>query len=1016
MAEDKKQLIGGPSTVLPLIAVLAILTGWFVSYQSSYEEERPPSYPLKTLYYPAAQDVEARLWQDPFAAVEGLNEANEKAISGVLANKTPCDFNSHKPCRIYLNHQNNQDITILVVTMPGGSFQETSEQRMRWRYSVLSALANQDIFPQDPQHIGYVQLNPNSSLQKKLPFEWWSRSDEKSEVLLLWVDESTLFGCPADKLKELLHNASPNNVPNHIQYKVIGPNSSTTLRDLLKEVKADNGDLSIAGCTGSHNHPTQDTLGKIKGKSIEYYSAGATSSDELLLKGIDTQSATISQFLSDLGITLNRTTARDNDMLDVLVHELVKRKVEDSDYLILLSEWDTFYGRAMPEAFEKIWRNHHVDETKFIRYSYMRGLDGKLPDKGDKVSNGGEKKNNGKDKNSAEASIELPEGQNQKDYLRRLTANILGLDQKLKDEGNNKGVAAIGVLGSDVHDKLMILEALRQSFPHKLFFTTDVDAAYRHAAKLPQTHNLLVASAFDLKLRPELQGQIPPFRDSYQTAVFLATQMALVDEISVVNQIGIPPARLFEVGRNHLISLPTNNDKVLPVKEFMALTEDKQSNCSWDDLTKCTNDKRSQKIDVQPPIYATYWFKWTLTGLFAVLLLVIAPLFVSWSMRKVWREYLVSIAVILTLACLLLNLWWNDYIIKADAEPFYWLEGLSIWPSQLLRLSTLLFALGFFWWGIKRIKKMQTDLQAGSFSHSHEAIFSLPDIHSEIGGWNSLFVGSWKEKFDEKATISPDLLWEKYLGYSRPKNAVYRMIIHSIFFLSIAFLLINIDPPNVPTRGNLSYIVNLCLLTVLVVVTILLTLWVVDNARLCERLTYNLSRRPSLWNANAHAWVIHKNKVAHECVDDWLDIQLVLRLTESLQQLIWGPMVCIVLLVLARSPAVDDWGIPWGLGAVFIIMIFYLISAEVFLQSGATNAREKAIDQLTGKIIAEDNKIKPNETVIKRIEAEIERIKLLRRGAFRPWYELPLIQSMGGLSTFIFVMQYLAGVWGNGAL
>ena len=103
------------------------------------------------------------------------------------------------------------------------------------------------------------------------------------------------------------------------------------------------------------------------------------------------------------------------------------------------------------------------------------------------------------------------------------------LDQDLKDQGDKKGVAAIGVLGSDVHDKLMILEALRQYFPHKLFFTTDLDAAYIHPAKWPQTHNLLVASAFDLKLRPELQGEIPPFRDSYQTAFFLATQMALKD-------------------------------------------------------------------------------------------------------------------------------------------------------------------------------------------------------------------------------------------------------------------------------------------------------------------------------------------------------------------------------------------------------------------------------------------------------------------------------------------------------
>jgi hypothetical protein len=223
------------------------------------------------------------------------------------------------------------------------------------------------------------------------------------------------------------------------------------------------------------------------------------------------------------------------------------------------------------------------------------------------------------------------------------------------------------------------------------------------------------------------------------------------------------------------------------------------------------------------------------------------------------------------------------------------------------------------------------------------------------------------------------------------------------------------DPPNVPTRGNFAENVNILILLLLVTTTILLTMWVVENARLCERLIYNLSQKPSLWNSIACDWAVREHKVVRECVDDWLDIQLVLRLTESLQPLIWGPMVCIVLLVLARSPAIDDWGIPWGLGITLLVMLLYAISAEVFLQRGATYARAKAIVQLTRKIIAQGNESKPNEAVIKRIEAEIERIKLLRRGAFRPWYEWPLLQSIGGLSTLVFMLQYLAGVWEKGS-
>jgi hypothetical protein len=796
MAEDNKQPSGGLPAALPLMAVLAILAGWFFSYPAPYQEERPSSHPLQILY-PSAQDVEARLWQDPFAAVDDAR-VNPGKITFTLDTKYPVslsDANSHGWGQIYFE-QNHENITILAIILPGGSYQEAVEQRMRWRYAVLSALANQDITPKDEQHIGYVQPEPEMDLQKILPFEWWSRPEDKGDVLLLWVDELSLRNDPAKKLKELLSNASPSpaNVPNQIQYKVIGPNSSTILRvllrDLLKEVKADKNHPSAAGCTENPDvNEIKDTLGRIKGHGTEYFSAGATASDGELLNGMDEQMADVSKFLCKLGVKLNRTTATDDKMMEVIIKELQFRqlclrtgkdnenctdpKKDKEDHVVILSEWDTFYGQAMPKAFETVWDNNGSNKNNVHKYSYMRGLDGSLPDKGDKASNGAEKKSDSKDKPSAEALIELPEGQNQKDYLRRLTANILELDQDLKDKGNKKGVAAIGVLGSDVHDKLMVLEALRQYFPHKLFFTTDLDAAYSHPAKLPQTHNLLVASAFDLKLRPELQGKIPPFRDSYQTALFLATQMPLKNGMGIVGQIDMHLPRLFEVGRSHAISLPTSEDNVLPKN-----TDD---NC-WTDLTKCYKN-------VQPPLVAAYQFNWTGRGVFAVLLVALTPLFISWSIRKIWKEYLGCIFVVIILASLFLKLWWNHYISQDYAEPFYWFEGVSAWPSQLLRLLALLFAGGFYWWGHKRIQKMQLALQARPSSHNHETIFALPVGLSGVSGWNALFVGNWKEKYDDEGVSSPDLLWKKYLGYCRPKSTIYRILAHSLVFVAIALLI-----------------------------------------------------------------------------------------------------------------------------------------------------------------------------------------------------------------------------------
>ena len=140
-------------------------------------------------------------------------------------------------------------------------------------------------------------------------------------------------------------------------------------------------------------------------------------------------------------------------------------------------------------------------------------------------------------------------------------------------------------------------------------------------------------------------------------------------------------------------------------------------------------------------------------------------------------------------------------------------------------------------------------------------------------------------------------------------------------------------------------------------------------------------------------------------MNDWLDIQLVVKLTKTMQPLIWGPMVCLALLMLARSPVIDDWDFPWGLILVLIVMVLYAISAEVYLQLGAKMVRKKAIEQLTDKIKVQRNGTNPNNIVIKRIEDEVECIRNLSEGAFRPWYQWPLLQAFGGLSAFVVALE-----------
>jgi hypothetical protein len=73
----------------------------------------------------------------------------------------------------------------------------------------------------------------------------------------------------------------------------------------------------------------------------------------------------------------------------------------------------------------------------------------------------------------------------------------------------------------------LILQALRPELPDALFFTTDLDELLLPQDKTRYTRNLLVASGYDLTLDDYLQADIPPFRNTCQTSIFLATRVAI---------------------------------------------------------------------------------------------------------------------------------------------------------------------------------------------------------------------------------------------------------------------------------------------------------------------------------------------------------------------------------------------------------------------------------------------------------------------------------------------------------
>lgn len=1012
-----------------LAAIFTALVGLLMHSPSDLNSSRPEVEANSNKSYEAVQDVDARLWQDPFEAVKeaakdtieikGLNGKYNAVISSDAEKQ-----DDHTPERIYSDLPAQMDgskITLMAVMMSAAPMSEEREARLRRRYALVSALANREYAPVNAEHIGYFRTADaeHIGLPQIVPFEWFEKPQKiyhqnngtdaiepARRVLVLWVDDSQSNHVPVKKILALLEQAKPSHLE-RITRIVMGPNSSDHLKAMAMEID-------------NKNYP--------EAEDIKFYSALATATDCNILNNIDPYCKTsLVDYLSKRHIHLARTIADDETVTNSLVEELKERHVMDDkargsdkkegDHIVLLSDWDTLYGRSLPLTFEKAYE--HEPEVKCSPldkfeehvhcFKYIRGIDGILPGTAQK-----EEKPTPQTKAEPGAAppepTDHPDGMSQKDYLRRaveeirmLDANLLH-DKKCYDPSKRCGVAAIGVLGYDVYDKLMILRALRPYFPNKIFFTTDLNAAYWTPTEAPYTHNLLVASSFGLSLNPPLQKGIPPFRDSYQTAFFFSTLMAL-DKIETVKDRWIDTPRIFEIGRNGPVDLSAPKER--------GLTDEEACEGS---LSACITAQPLSFAELPRSHEAT--LKWLL-GITAFLLLYLT----SWNVRK-WTNQLFlheksgnSTHWFFNLASklrwgrigmastVMMGAW---LIVSSSKEPFLWFEGVSIWPSEILRFIALIACWVLLHDGRQRIAKGDEEIakefglgektSATSNGESDKKESRL-QYFSSVLKWQNGKNKTWL------STITPqeiyvNKLWEEYRLHGKFKRRICRSLKGFLVFILFAwFAMVLSGGLTIPARGEVAFIIDKLLIVTVALFMLLLTMLVVDAARLCAAFITHLSETQSNWEAGsnnlscemiqrANQWGLDGKHTAY-----WLDIQFVAQRTVAIQRLIWYPIIPIFLLVIARSPIFDDWSHPIGLEATLAILVAYLISCAFWLERGAKKMRDKATRKL-GEELIKLRGVNCLDPKIARLENMIQEIKEIKEGAFLPLFKQPWVEAI----------------------
>ena len=1048
MPSDEKSETKLPVQNLVLLAGAVLGAVWL--YEGPLKSSRPvEELSSQRLEVVGDRRVQARLWQDPFDAVARHRDV-EKQNSELMHIHSLRDLVEEGV------HTDISMVTVLALLTDGAPYADPAESRLRQRYAVIAGLERSGFNPVDGEHIRFF-VWPKEELpadvcqdskktlldwpEARVPVEWYeSSAGPPSQALVLWIKDQDLGRCPVASMETMRRIVSMEFEAQgkRVMFKVIGPRFSGTLASMVNEaIHSKPRGESVASTPGTRDKPLE----------LEIYSPWSTVPEEWIHKGKEKVEGKdgVADILRKANVSFQRAVHTDDGLMKELVKELGRRGValgetcptgSRCDLVALVSEWDTSYGRALPQEFKETVRDmagSATDEAldrRIRRFSYLRGLDGELPKEKGREGQGDSSQGDDKaplslnERRTLAEQLERPEGRSQLDYVRRLVQVLKEGEAEAQApcgiwKGTCPGFKAIGVLGSDVYDKLLILQALKQNFPHVIFFTTDLDARLFHPREVQWTRNLVVASHFGLTLNQELQQAIPPFRDTYQTATFYAVMRALgalaPGDLCPAGPQGMPAwryaiqppggnattcfvvspqPRLHEIGKNGPVDLSIERVPFGTTQIIRSIHEPRPQPPSADDAREA--------VAYVAMAVAVGW-----------LLLFPASETVYRVTRSVCRTVFTnpprSLGMLAIFGVMSWVLWFEvvpSLVADHEAgEPFSLHDGVSIWPSQLLRGTVIVLAFVFIVRIRKRLRHACEEVERSFYNllvpRARVAYASVPMLpHPELLSrfarlaqwcrWDMPWsVHSWSLG---ELSAEPADIWVEYRKQLKPLYLGVRVLWWSvIFFLVGRFIMALYGQPIVPFRGDVVLQVNQWVLFAAVPMLIVVIFLVLD-----------LTRTTSVFVRK----LVTKELGCASPTDCLHKLQLVARLTARIDVFVYYPATLMGIMLLARAEYFDNWNFPIGLAIVVGVGAAYVVASAIRLRASSEDARRLVMSELSERRLAS---LQPASS--QQLDQIMATIDTLREGAFLPYTELPVFRAVAlpsGAYGLFAVMELIA--------
>ena len=584
-------LFSAPGMAL-IVAIASLVLSTF-----TFRLARPESNTQAREYATDLLRRESRIWQDPTEVIPAtiFNDISTNQLKAFYASAEE-NWKSIREEMLFSKKENQTNAVVFVIDH-SSPYSHGIESRLRTRTAILSAMREVGFTKRKADETDFVLLDApfvvessTNDLQNHapkpfnpLPYEVFhndtigNQISPFGKVLVFWISEKYLDRSPwliFHSILDKLFATTPESKPKYratagVQFQVgiLGPRTSDGLYFLVRDEALK--DAKTNGTSWQLLDYAQIISTSARAPDA-FYPYGAT--NPVPLRSRFGAERLLTNYLPNVSVIHYGST--DDALCFAIAAEMRLRGVDvTKDTILLISEYDTVYGRSLPLTFEAVvktlvelhpnylaeaknavdllsvvhqsegdgsysikysslmsifernlWQiktNQTARSIKNVKYfTYLAGLDGT------KTTADNPKASESQSPSKTEDIVDQPSGEQQLDHIRRL-AYLFSM--RARSEYNAfpdiSDVKAVGLLGSDVFDKMLMLQALKEQIPKCLFFTTELDASFTMRNQTSWTRNLITAAGFNLLPPSNVMTndslRFTPFRDSYATAEFV---------------------------------------------------------------------------------------------------------------------------------------------------------------------------------------------------------------------------------------------------------------------------------------------------------------------------------------------------------------------------------------------------------------------------------------------------------------------------------------------------------------